>query len=344
MREEERGFTLVEMLISAAVMVMVSMSVLMLVKSSSAVLAARVGEQNAGIALSAQVNRMQSDASAADAIWAPNPNEVDFYSLNSASDGSNTVASNAPRKGLYWSYVYDPSTQTLGRYDYVPMNGMGMRRVTATAGYTPIRGVSNFSVQTVTADKVLAGIPAHAYPVNVGGSGITGGNALTKVRITTQAGMREVHLLPGNMPSGFTIANAVTYKGIVYRVDLTHRACLGLCGKTHVLIKGEVFVSYDGWKTKAPWCDYQIYRDTNEVYSRSDPREQPDHMRSVCATLFNAPLPKPNPDGSLPKGLPPALEAPDTWYDGGVGNEGHSWLSRCAPAVLFGGVIGGVFC
>ena len=344
-REEERGFTLVEMLVSAAIMVLVSMSVLMLVASASRTLAARVGEQSAGIASAAQVSRMQSDASTADAVWAPNANEVDFYSSTSSSDASVSAGSGGARAGLYWKYVYDPSAQTLGRYDYTPISAMGIVRSTAspTPGYAPIQGVSRFSVRTVTADQVMPGVAAHAYPVNVGGNGITGGNGVTVVTITTPAGAREVHLLAGNMPSGFTFVNAVAYKGIVYREILTHRYLGGLAGKSHVVVKGKVYVSYDTWKTKAPWCDYQIYRDMNETFNPNDPREMPDHMRQVCAVVWNTPLPVPNTDGSLPSALQP-FEAPDTWYDGGVGNQGQSWWGKCWGAVVAAGLLGAIAC
>lgn len=327
LREDERGFTLVEMMVSVAVMLVVSMAVLMLMKSASQTLEARVGEHSAGIALAEQVNRMQGDASTADAVWAPNSNEVDFYSITSASDAKASYSPNASSAGLYWKYVYDPSTHMVGRFDYTPISVMGVVRksVAATPEYAPIQGVSSFYARSVSADKVLPGVAAHAYPVNVGGNGVIGGNAVVEVTITMPGGTREVHLTAGIMPSGFTVVNAVSYKGIVYRLNLTHRFLGGLASKTHVVMKGEVYVSYDGWKTKAPWCDYQIYRDMNETVNARDPREMPDHMRSVCAAIFKVPLPTPKPDGSLPKGLKP-LEAPDTWYDGGVGNQNNSWL------------------
>jgi prepilin-type N-terminal cleavage/methylation domain-containing protein len=345
MREAERGFTLVEMLVSVAIMLVVSMAALILMKSASRTLEARVGEQSAGIALAEQVNRMQSDASTADAVWAPNLNEVDFYSITSATDAKVWNDPNGPRAGLYWKYVYDSSTHTVARFDYTPISVVGVVRknVAGTTGYAPILGVSAFSARMVSADKVLAGVAAHAYPVNVGGNGVIGGNGIVVVTITTPAGTRVVHLTAGNMPSGFTVVNAVSYKGIVYRLNLTHRLLGGLASKTHVLMKGEVFVSYDGWKTKAPWCDYQIYRDKNEMFNANDPREKPDHMRAICAEVFKAPLPTPKSDGSLPNGVRP-FEAPDTWYDGGVGNQHNSWWGRCAPAVLLGGPVGAAVC
>jgi prepilin-type N-terminal cleavage/methylation domain-containing protein len=281
-RAHERGFTLIEMLISVGIMLTVSMSVLMLVKTVSATLSAHLSEQGGSVALASQMSRLQADAGTADAIFSPNPNEVDFFSLINAGD-SGIANPDAPRGGLYWKYVYDPVARTVRRYDYVPgLRVTQVRRIVATPGYAPLQGVSAFSVRTITADKVLAGVPARAFPVNVGGPGVTGGNAVTEVTIATRAGTRVVHVLPGSMPSGFTVTDAAVYKGIVYRIDLTHRACLGLCGKTHVLIKGVVYVSYDHWRTRAPWCDYQIYRDTHETFVATDVHEMPDHMREVC--------------------------------------------------------------
>jgi type II secretory pathway pseudopilin PulG len=316
----EQGFTLLEIVISAAIMLTVSLSVLLLAKYASRTLEARIGEQGAGIALAAQINRMQSDASSADAVWSPNADEIDFYAAANKSGVGASSDPNEPRPGFYWKYVYDPATRTVRRYDYKPVASMGVVRenATATPGYAPIQDVSSFSVRTITADKAVPGALARAYPVNVGGNGVVGGNAVIDVLMETPVGARDIHLTAGNRPSGFTVTNAVAYKAIVYRKDLTHRFWAGLASKTHVLIKGETFVSYDGWKTKAPWCDYQIYRDKNETYNARDPLETPEHMRRVCAETLKAPLPKPGADGSLPKGIQP-FEAPATWYDGGVG-------------------------
>jgi type II secretory pathway pseudopilin PulG len=320
-QEEERGFALVEMLVSVSIMLLVSLSVLLLIQSVTRVFVARLSGQDDTIALARQIDRMQADASTADAIFSPNADEVDFFSLTNTADGADVFDPNVPRVGLYWKYLYDPVARTVRRYDYVPgLRVTQMRSVQATPGYVPLQGVSHFFVRVISADKLIGGIDVRAFPVNVSGPGVTGGNQVTEVTISTQAGARVVHLLPGTFPSGFTVVDAAVYKAIVYRVDLTHRACLGLCGKTHVLIKGEVYVSYDRWRSKAPWCDYQIYRDTNETYVASDLHEMPDHMRQVCGSILKVPLPVPHADGGLSAGLKP-FEAPDTWYDGSVGNE-----------------------
>lgn len=324
----ERGFTLVEVLISVGLTLAVSIALLLLVKATASVLPQQLSGMDQG--LQRQAAALQTDASTADAIFVPSSNEVDFFALTSSTDG-NIDGINAPRTGLYWKYVYDPLAQTIQRYDYVPGGATGRRTLSggidATASYPPQNGVLGFSARTLSADQLggaenayasaLQGLSVQAFPVNVGGLGITGGNQVTEVVLTTQGGTRRVHLLSGTMPSGFTLVGSAAYKSIVYRLDLTHRFFFGFAGKTHVEIRARVYISYDRWKSGAPWCDYGIYRDMNTSFSPNDPLEQAAHIAAVCQH-FNFPLPKAGNNGSADQNAP-LHQAPSDFFEGGVG-------------------------
>lgn len=333
MSKEERGFGLVEVLVSVALVLVASLAALMLVRVVANVLPTQLAEPNRS--LQRQIAALQSDATTANAVFAPNPKEVDFFSLTNSADGRvSQKNSDAPRAGLYWKYVYDSERGTLRRYDYVPGGAVGRRTLNGgidpSASYPPQTGVLHFQARTFSADRLadmsnayapaLQGLAVRAFPVNVGGPGVTGGNQVTEVVLVMREGTRRVHLLSGTMPSGFTLVGAAMYKAVVYRQDLTHRFFFGLAGKTHVEIRARVYVSYDRWKTRAPWCDYGIYRDTHTAFSANDPLEQPQHIASVCEG-FKFPLPPSGADGRIAGSLQPR-QAPPGFFDGGVGN-GH---------------------
>ncbi len=335
-RRAEAGFALMEVLVSVAIFLVVLSGAFALVRGVDAALVRQLDLESQGADLDRQLAAWRGDAATAHAVFAPSENEVDFFAFNNAADGG--AAANGAlfeRKtwlmstsGLLWRYVYDPATQTLRRVDYNASGLMGVRMpgsdaIDTNASYPPLNGVTGFSVRTISAARLndagnpyaaaVTGMPTRAHAVDLG-NGMTGGNQVTEITVATAQGARRVHLLAGTMPSGFTLQGAALYKGIVYRLDLTHRFLGGLAGRTHVEIRGVVYVSYDHWRTRAPWCDYGIYIDKSQIFLPGDLYEQPAHMAYVCQH-FNAPLPQAGPGGSLPSNVKPWI-APDGFYDG----------------------------
>ncbi len=360
-RANERGFSLIEVTIAAAVFAIVMGIAFASIALLGAVARAATTAQAGADALDRQVESFRSEAATASAIFVPPfdlhgaPNadghEVDFYSKGQEN------------RDVFWRYVFDASSSTLRRYDYDPQtNPVGGVRdsrtgaIDATASYPEIPEMSAFGARTIEANQL--GDPAlnryaalfprapNGEPVSLNDpangrnvAGLVGGNRIVEIALSNRKAARVVHLAAGTMPTGFYVGGNIKYHTVLYRVDQSHRFWFGIAGKSHVWIRGRASITYDDWATgPRVWCDYAIYGgDGGDGLDPSDPHAdyralvhdrtaQPKAILDHCAA--HAPLPERVATYSAPDPYrtPPALvdTPPPCWTNPATGN-------RCWP-------------
>ena len=111
------------------------------------------------------------------------------------------------------------------------------------------------AAQTPLAQGGGAAPPDVALALDTAAPQPIGGNRVVELTLHSATQTRVLRLLPGTMPSGFTVIGAPVYHAVIYRVDQTGRFLIGLGQSSHVWIEGRVDVSFDGWKTSVPWCE-----------------------------------------------------------------------------------------
>jgi prepilin-type N-terminal cleavage/methylation domain-containing protein len=228
-RSSERGFSLIEIVIAAALFAVVAFAAFATLRQALAD-ARRLGARHLALGtlerLSAQ---LRAEARGATAIWvgaSAGAGHDDCDQLDFA-----TADAGGPK---FWSYRRFPNH---GASDAIPPDAL--QRVASTVpvaacaladpAETVLTGTSGFtvarfdpSVLAAHADPYLGqpdGAFAKAVPpdprVPLGmrdadGNAISGGNTLTEVRLDTGDGSRAVELVPGVFPSGFTAALTYT--------------------------------------------------------------------------------------------------------------------------------------
>ncbi len=340
----QRGFSIVELLVAVIAITLIGFAGLGVVKSLAAALNGGYASPHGASVIDLQAESMRGDATSAFAVFVPtndvmgNPatvkgltHEVDFYSKT--DDG----------KDVLWAYYYDPVKQTLQRYDYDSGGNVGKRDpatgvVDPHAAYAPLADIRAFGVQTIRADQMtsapnpyapvlaslLPGTP-QALPVSFNNFSngydrpdLYGGNTLVQVTLGNKATTRTLHLLSGSLPTGFTITGYPSYHVVIYKTESVHRFWLGLAQKTRDWVNARVSVTYDG-KTFQPWCDYNIYGapggiDLNDPHQNYTPNEwsesAPGVMHQCLASPGPSPLPAPPTPTPAPTPVPLITPAP----------------------------------
>ena len=357
---DDRGFTVLEALVAAAIVSVAAFAGLTACKAVAAATSS-IAASSSAAALDTQASQLRADAATAFAVFVPaadlygRPNlgqELDFYAR--ANDAS----------PVYWRYVYDPAARTLQRVDYAPGGATGVRDVKTgvidpSAAYPPLKGVTRFGAAAVAADALgdparnayagIAGIFARApqaLPVNYddpasGGSGGVGGNGVVQVVLGEATAVRTVHLAAGAMPTGFTVTGLPLWHAVVYRVDQSHRFLFGFAGKSHVFINARVDVSYDGWTTRKSWCNFNLLgnpdgldpHDPHADFKPDEPVEQADTIFAACQRLKPLPPRWDSPGNPAEPGTvvapEPAAPAPRCWTQ--PGPAGRCWPDTAPP-------------
>ncbi len=205
--KQQAGFSLVEVLVAAAVFIVVSLAMLASLHASAQWIQSTSSRNAQQAALARLIERWRAESASAWAIFSPaadvmgNPNidghELDFF----LRDGRN--------QPVFWAYYWDKTAQTLTRFLYAP----GKTRV---QDGDPIPNITAFDAQTSPVGSITDATAAVYLPmfdpsgaaadVNFGyGPNVIGGNRLTNVRITTPHDDRSVLLETGTAPSGFTV-------------------------------------------------------------------------------------------------------------------------------------------
>jgi hypothetical protein len=306
----ECGFTVIEALIATAIVTLVGLGGLAACKAIAHVSLVTRNAIGGADSLDEQIGRFHNDAATAFAVFVPAADrfgranagqEVDFYSR--ADDG----------RAIRWCYLYDARAQTLARWDYDAGGPSGVRDIATgaidpAAAYPPLKRVLRFAAAAVAADQLgdaqrntyagIAGLFARkpqALPVRYTDSAdgtppAVGGNGVVELSLANATAARVVHLAAGSMPTGFTVTGVPLWHAVVYRVDQTHRFLFGLAGKSHVFINARVDVSYDGWKSRAAWCDFNLLGNPNGLdghdphadYKPNEPIETAPGILAAC--------------------------------------------------------------
>jgi hypothetical protein len=286
----ESGFTLVELLVSAALLVLAIGLGTMLLRTAGRELAVALDAAHRESALTRAAGDLSADAASAFAVWLP--------------DDPSCAGGTFSRVAFFRR----DERGTPIRWEYASSAGAVVRTLTfgsAPALIASVPGLAALSARCVRAGQSGWWPAAGGYaPADTAvplaapdAGGAIAGNRLAVVTLHGTSSARTVHLLAGVMPGGFTVVGVPSFHAVVYRVDQTHRSLFGLVQKSHVFIRGRVDVSYDGFRTRVPWCSADIYPDLDPHspladYRPNDPNEQSDHVAALCRAS-GVPLPPP---------------------------------------------------
>ncbi len=181
MRRSERGYTLVEVVVGAAIAAFVMWGLLAMAGRLVSAASSLNGRLNAEAGADRLVERLSSEAASAWSVSAPDANDLDFY----AEDGSH--------RPYTWTYHYDAAEKT----------------VTRSTGEV-LGSFDSFSASAATVND-LATSGAAAYDPLFAGATATSvpGNALVALHITGSGVDRTELLATGSVPTNFTVV--VTY-------------------------------------------------------------------------------------------------------------------------------------
>ncbi len=360
----EHGFSIIEVLIAGAIIAVMGLIGLTTCKAVAGITQTIYTAGHDAAAVDAQITQLRNDAASAFAVFVPAadmqgaPNggpsgahEIDYYAKGDAG------------QDLLWRYFFDAAQHTLARFDYDSAGTSGVRdpatgRIDPAAQYPPLHGITAFSARAVPANELLAsdedryaGLAAllsrtpQAYAVRYDRPDFdipaAGGNGVVIVTLANAAAARMVHLAVGALPSGFTITAFPVWHAVVYRVDQTHRYNGGFFGKSSVFINARIDVSYDNWKTRVPWCEFNVLGNPHGLDGKTDPHRDytPDEPVEQAATLLQhcravnptPPPPGPGnpPDASVTSQLQPVSTPLPCWVN--PGPAGRCWPADAPP-------------
>lgn len=208
---DQRGFSLVELLVAIAVAALAG-TVLLIALRNALAWSTALDERAQAAGEAAQLfDRLAADEDSAWAIFVPpqdvagisnaDGHELDFFSRDGAGRDS------------FWAYRFDAQTRSIQRYRYAAPNGAG-----ATPDGTPIAGVAAFAahaypldaLQNVNAplyNPLYAGAALHGAAVHFFAQEpwIAGGNGIVAVHVDMQTVRRELQLTTQTVPSGWTV-------------------------------------------------------------------------------------------------------------------------------------------
>ena len=212
MSARERGFTLIETLIGAAIAAVVIGSLVALagrMAASADRLSARAGAQSRADRLA---ERMESEAASAWAVFVP-PADV-LGASNADGHELDFFAEDGAHRPYAWAYRYDAASRTLARYAYAP--GVAATRTESLGAYDAFAASGPYAPSALavpaspaydplfaaaTVPTVTHTFPALPYAV--------GGNELVLVHVQAPGVDRTEALASATAPTAFTVV--VTY-------------------------------------------------------------------------------------------------------------------------------------
>jgi prepilin-type N-terminal cleavage/methylation domain-containing protein len=231
-RDSERGFSLIEILLAAALFVVVSFGALAAVRQLVASEQHLASRHLAYEGLERLTAQWRAEARSATAIWVSSP------SAGAGHDGCMQVDFATADAGgpHFWSYRSFPNH---GASEAIP--GDALERLAGSAPIAPCGSAQTgtviaSSVRTFAAARIAAAsLPAHVDPVlgaghldspfagsavpdgavgigftDANGSEVRGGNAIVELTIANDDAARVVDLTPGVFPTGYTLALTYT--------------------------------------------------------------------------------------------------------------------------------------
>ena len=203
-RSDERGFTLIEVLIATGVWVVLGGILLYVTQGVFASASTMAAARSAYLSLTRLVEGWGAEASSSLAIFVP---PLDVLGADNA-DGHefDFYARDALRRGHFWAYRFDAATHAVRRYTYAAPGSLAM------PSEPSLTGIGSMHAQRVPASALrppfLNGYAPRDVAVNFGYPGVDGGNAITSVAVSNAHGSFTVELLPGTMVSGFAVVVA----------------------------------------------------------------------------------------------------------------------------------------
>ncbi len=212
MNASERGFTLIEVTIGAAIAAVVMWSLVAFAARTAAsarLLAARGDAQARADRLS---ERLASEAASAWAIFVP-PTDVTGAS-NADGHELDLFGEDAGHRAYAFAYRYDAATHTLARYAYAP--GRAAVETDLLGGYDAVSAVAYpasalADPASPAYDPLFAGVHApdvaHAFtalPI------ARGGNGVVLLHLRAAGVERDDVLASGSAPTAFTVVIAYT--------------------------------------------------------------------------------------------------------------------------------------
>ena len=199
MEEREAGFTLVEVMVSAAIGVVIV--ALLALTLNRMVFSAASAEAKVRSLSSADhvAERMVAEASSAWAVYVPangDGHEIDFF----AQDGSHNTYN--------WAYSYDAPTKTLARYVLVAGSAPKLDETMGTFDAFSAQSVDASQLGTVDPLFASSSVPSVTFGYDAA-PGATGGNGYVKVSLQANGVNRSELLASSTAPTTFTVV--VTY-------------------------------------------------------------------------------------------------------------------------------------
>ena len=269
MRASEAGFSLIEVLLAAALFVVVALGAFEVVRQLLQDAQHLSVRHHAYATLEQLTAQLRAEARTATAIWTSSPSagagsddcvQVDFYTADAGG-------------AKFWSYRSFPNH---GAAD--PVAGDILERLAGTAPIAPCdasqRGevvltnlqsppaVAQIAASVLRTHQdvyssdgdsgfIAATVPATpALPLGVldaSGAPVRGGNAVVELRVDTGDGSRVVDLLPGVFPNGFTE---------VLRYTCSERCDVGHDTNAPKTLTACALSWQAGWSTFVRWSDY----------------------------------------------------------------------------------------
>jgi prepilin-type N-terminal cleavage/methylation domain-containing protein len=207
-REGQRGFTVLEILLALAIALPVAITLAGVVRLASGGAEATAGFAAQAAAMNDFVERLDAESHGAAALFVPatdvlgNPScdpdgecrELDFFTRDTQGNAH------------FWAYRFDPLAHAIQRYAYATLGASGPQGVQPSGDALPMR---KFEVRRVPISKVrvpgLASYPPKDVSVALGYPGVTGGNALAIVNLSNDAFHLRRELVPHLAASGFTV-------------------------------------------------------------------------------------------------------------------------------------------
>jgi type II secretory pathway pseudopilin PulG len=207
-REGQRGFTVIEVLLALAIALPVALALASVVRLAVAGAQSAASYASEAAVMDDLVDRLDAESHGAAALFEPQTDvlgnascdahrecrELDFFTRD---------AQNVPH---FWAYRFDPKANALQRYEYDDLQPGGLVNLRTSGDPIALR---SFEVKNVPISRVhVASIPDYPIAdvsVALGYPGVTGGNALAVVNMSNGAYHLRRELLPRLAASGFTV-------------------------------------------------------------------------------------------------------------------------------------------
>jgi prepilin-type N-terminal cleavage/methylation domain-containing protein len=265
----EAGFTLIEVLVAAALFAVVAIGAFEVVRQLAVDARALTARHLAYGSLERVSAQLRAEARTATAIWSSSPSagaghddciQVDFFTADAAGP-------------TFWSYRSFPNhtasdaiagdvlERIAGRAPLAACDPNASGSIVLGGLRAPL-GVATIAANTLAAHRdvylgavdsafVAASVPA-TPPVELGvldasGSPVRGGNGLVELRLDTADGSRVVDLVAGVFPNGFT--------------EVLRYTCNERCDVGHDVAAPKTLTSCSmtwqpGWSTYVTWSDF----------------------------------------------------------------------------------------